>query len=131
MLPHLAHRAGHDGEVVGADRDRPAVDLTHAGDHSVGGEVAVAEPGVHVVGEQRVLDPRARVEQEVESLAHGELAQRMLALDPLRPAHLEGAVAARFEVADQRPPVVNVATPRRGHGVILARRAPATHRARL
>ena len=31
-----AHRAGHDREVVGADRDQPAVDLAVAGDDAVG-----------------------------------------------------------------------------------------------
>ena len=40
VLADLAHRAGHDGEVVRADRDAPAVDLADAGDHAVGREVA-------------------------------------------------------------------------------------------
>ena len=44
-------------------------------DGPVGREVAVAEPGVHVVGEHPVLDPGAGIEEEVEPLAHGELAQ--------------------------------------------------------
>ena len=34
-------------------------------------------PGVHVVGEHPVLHPRAGIEQEVEPLAHGELAERL------------------------------------------------------
>ena len=41
--PTAAHRAGHHGEVVRRDRDRPAVDLADAGDRAVGREVAVAE----------------------------------------------------------------------------------------
>ena len=103
---------GHHREVVRGDRDRPAVDLADAGDRAVGGEVAVAEAGVHVVGEQPVLDPRAGVEQEVEAFADGELAELALALDALVAAHLERALLALREVADERSPVVDVAARR-------------------
>ena len=95
----------------------PAVDLADAGDRAVGREVAVAEPGVHVVGEHPVLDPRAGIEQQVEPLADGELAERALPLDALGAAHAERALARACEVADERPPVVDVAASGRGHGV--------------
>ena len=105
-LPHTAHRAGHHREVVGRDRDRPALDLADAGDRAVGREVALAEPGIHVVGEQRVLDPRAGIEQEIEALPDGELAELALAHDAVGATHLERALAALGKVADERPPVV-------------------------
>ena len=46
------------------------------------------------------------IEQQVEPLAHGELAERALALDAVGAAHLERALLARREVADERAPVV-------------------------
>jgi hypothetical protein len=51
------------------------------------GQVPIAEPGVHVVGEHRVLDPRPGVEKQVEPLANGQLPERVLAFDALGPAH--------------------------------------------
>ncbi len=101
-----AHRPGHHREVVCRDCDRAAVDLADTGDRAVGGEVTIAEARVHVVGEQAVLDPRARVEQQLEPFAHRELAERMLPFDELFAAHLERACFARGEIADERPPVV-------------------------
>src|SRR6185503_6188172 len=86
--------------------DRPAVDLADAGDRAVGGEVAVSQTGVHVVGEQRVLDPRPGVEQQIEALANRELAELALAHDAVGAAHLERAPAPFGEVTDERSPVV-------------------------
>ena len=101
-----AHRARHHREVVRRDRDRPPVDLADTGDRAVGREVTIAEPGVHVVGEQPVLDPRSRVEQQIEPFAHGELAELALAYDPIGATHLERARLALREIADERTPVV-------------------------
>ena len=106
VLPDGPHRAGHHGEVVGRDRNGPAVDLTDTGDHAVGGEEPVAEACVHVIGEEAVLDPGPRIDEEIESLAHGQLAQRALTLDELLAAHLERAGLAGREVTDERTPVV-------------------------
>ena len=64
VLADRAHRAGHHREVVGGDRDRATVDLTDTRDRAVGREIAVAETRVHVIGEQSVLDPRSRIEQQ-------------------------------------------------------------------
>ena len=110
LSPTAAHRAGHHREVVRGDGHRPAVDLADAGDRAVGGEVAIAETGVHVIGEQAVLDPRSGVEQEIEAFAHRELAELALAGDAIGAAHLERALPPLREVADERAPVVDVAT---------------------
>ena len=46
------------------------------------------------------------IEQQVEPLAHRQLAERTLPLDELLAAHLERARLARGEIADERTPVV-------------------------
>ena len=99
---------GHHREVVRRDRDRPTVDLADAGDRAVGREVAITEPGVHVIGEQRVFDPRSGIEQKVEPLANRQLAELALADDAVGATHLERALAALRQVTDERPPVVHV-----------------------
>ena len=48
----------------------------------------------------------AGIEQQVEPLAHRELAELALALDAIGAAHLERALLALREVADERTPVV-------------------------
>ena len=48
----------------------------------------------------------------VESFAHRELAERVLPLDEIGTAHAERAVLARFQVSDERTPVVHVITGR-------------------
>ena len=56
-----------------------------------------------------VLDERARVEQQVEPLAHRQLAERALALDRARARPCASGVArGALEVVDERPPVVQV-----------------------
>ena len=73
-----AHRARHHREVVGGDRDQPAVDLAVAGDHAVGRRLlALHRP----LGEVRPavdpeLDERALVDQQGEPLARGQLLLR-------------------------------------------------------
>ena len=49
------------------------------------------------------------IEQEVEAFAHGELAERALALDAIGAAHPERALPPLREIADERSPVVHVA----------------------
>src|SRR4051794_11286318 len=69
--------------VVGHDADRPPADRPAARDDAVG-----AEPVLLPVGEQRLLDEGALVEQPVDALAHRELALlgglRAVALRPAR-----------------------------------------------
>ena len=70
---HLLHRAGPPGpglhgRVVGDYHDRTPLDGADAGDDAVGREVARRR-----VGEQRVLDEGAGVEEEVEPVAHEQL----------------------------------------------------------
>ena len=107
VLADRAHRPGHHREVVRRDRDRPAVDLADAGDRAVGREVAVAEAGVHVVGEQPVLDPRARVEQQVEPLAHraacrASAAARRSSAPPISSARVLARSRGRRRAAPSR-----------------------------
>ena len=110
-LPYRPHRPTHDREVVGHDRHRPALDLADPGDHAVSGEVVAArlrQRRIHVVGQQRVLHERPRIEEQIEALAHGQLSHRPLALDAFGPAHGERPVPAHVEVLDQRLPVVQL-----------------------
>ncbi len=64
-------------------------------------------PRVHVVGELAVLDERSRVDETLEALPHGELAQAPLALDPLLASHGESTIPPLFEVGQQRRPIVS------------------------
>ena len=89
---------------------RRPVDGADAGDHAVGGQVAalVGQGRVHRVGEHAVLHEAARVEEQVEALAHGQLAGAPLAGDEIGAAHRLGAGAPGLEVVEQRLPVVEV-----------------------
>ena len=80
---HLAERAAEDREVLAEDEDLAAVDRAPPGDHAVGERAVVLDPEAvrPVAGEHVELDERARVEQEVEALAGGELAPLVLAAD--------------------------------------------------
>src|SRR5436305_62408 len=78
-------------------RDEAAVDRAGDRDRAVGGEVAIAETGVHVVGEQPVLDPCSRVDEQVEPVAHRQLPERALPLDELLATHLQRARLAGGE----------------------------------
>ena len=99
------HRAGHDREVVGGDRDQPAVDLAVAGDDAVGRRL-LALQRAHRVVDARVeaqLGERAGVDEQVEALARGELVGRVLLGDLLLAAAELRLGAALVEVLDQRP----------------------------
>ena len=84
----LRQRAAEDGEVLGEDVDRPAVDGAPAGHHAVAGDLLVghAEVGGAVLDIHAVFLERAVVEEHLDPLARGELAERMLGLDPRRAA---------------------------------------------
>ena len=66
-----APRSGLHRRVVGHHADRTTVDPADTGHHAVGGKI-VGER----VGEQRVLDERAVVEQPREPVAHEQLVRR-------------------------------------------------------
>ena len=80
---HLTERAAEDREVLAEDEDLAAVDRAPAGDDAVGERTVVldAEAVRAVAGEHVELDERARVEQQVDALAGGELAPLVLAPD--------------------------------------------------
>ncbi len=82
-----AERAAEDGEVLREDEDLPAVDRAVAGDDAVAGDRCLlhAEVGAAVRDEPVELDERARVEQQIDPLARGELAGLVLALDASAP----------------------------------------------
>ena len=108
--PTSSHRAGHHREVVGAHRDAAPVDETHAGDHAVGGEVALVgrEDRIHGVGELSELDERAVVEKQVDAFAHGKLPHRALTVEQRGTAHPECLLASLGEILDEWLPVVEV-----------------------
>ena len=61
-----------------------------------------------MVGEQPVFDERPGVEQQVDALAHGHLAELALPCDSRFATHGERGLLASLDVVDQRPPVVQV-----------------------
>ena len=80
---HLAERAAEHGEVLAEHEHLATVDRSPTGDDAVGERPGVldAEPVGAVAGEHVELDERARVEQQLDALAGGELAPLVLALD--------------------------------------------------
>src|SRR3954468_2399990 len=87
----LADRAGEHREVVRDHGDRPAFDLSDTGDAPVGWRAFPS--GLRRVDRLRIqagLDERALVEEQIEPLAHRELAERVLTFD-------EGLATHAFE----------------------------------
>ncbi len=119
LLADGAHRAAHDGEVVGSDRHPPAVHFPDPGHDPVGCQVAIAERRVHVVGQPAVLDERPLVAQQVEPLPHRQLALTVLTGHPLLAAHRQQLLASLTEPGDQLVP--------RPH-LILGRLGAVAHR---
>ena len=80
----------------------PAVDGPVAGDDAVAEDALLVEPEVRrAVRDERVeLDERARVEQQVEALARGQLAHRVLPLDAGRSPTLPRLRAHPLESRD-------------------------------
>ena len=99
------HRAGHHGEVVGGDRDGAPVDVAPAGDHPVGRRLLAVHRALREVraGVDAHLDEGARVDEQVDPLARGQLAGGVLLGDLLlAPAELR-LLAALVEVVDRAP----------------------------
>ena len=76
----LGERAAEDGEVLGEYVDQPAVDPPVAGDDAVAGIDLLVQPEVGgAMGDEAIeLDEAARIEQQVQPLAGGELALLVL-----------------------------------------------------
>ena len=99
---HLAERAAEDREVLREQEHLAAVDRAPPGDHTVGERAVVLdpEPVGAVAGEHVELVERARVEQQLDALAGGELAAAVLALDGLGRAGVERLLAPLVELVD-------------------------------
>ena len=94
--------AAEDGEVLGEDADRAAVDRAVAGDDTVAVRAVLlqAEVGGAVPGELVQLDEGALVEQRVDALAGGQLALGVLLLHRPRGAGVHGLVDAALQVGE-------------------------------
>lgn len=90
-------RAGQDGDVVGGDVDRTAVDGAEAADLAVGGRL-VARLRQVAGGEEPELLEAALVEEDGEALAGVQAPRGALALQLLGAAHGQGLVAAPGEL---------------------------------
>ena len=102
---HLRERPAEHREVLREHRDAPPADLAEARDQAVAEKALVGEPELrNVVRRQRAeLLERALVQQQCQALAGGELAPRVLLLDPL-PAPAQHRAPAHF--AQRRQMVV-------------------------
>jgi hypothetical protein len=95
----LGQRAAEHGEVLGEEKDRPAVDGAVAGDHAVAEDLVVPQPEVgRAVGDQLVqLDEAVGVAEESDPLAGGQLAGLVLPGDARGTARLPGLFLQRGE----------------------------------
>src|SRR5207249_1491779 len=59
-----------------------------------------------LMGQQPELHEGARVEEQVQPLANGELGLQVLPRDPLRPAHLQVAAPALAQLLDVIGPIL-------------------------
>ena len=84
----FGQRAAEHGEVLGEHVGDAAVDGAPAGDHAVAGDLGLlhAEIDAAVLDKHVELLERALVEKQLDPLARGELAARVLGLDALPPA---------------------------------------------
>ena len=98
----LAQRAAEDPEVVRVDEDRPALDRAPAGDHTVGvGLLGLqAEAGRPVPAQLLDLVERARVQQQLDPLACGQLALGVLRLGRLLAGPAQRLLADRVQLGD-------------------------------
>ena len=80
---HLAERSAEHGEVLAEHEDLATVDRSPTRDDAIGEGPGVLDPEAvgPVAGEHVELDERARVEEQFDPLAGGELAPLVLALD--------------------------------------------------
>ena len=111
----LAERAAEHGEVLGEHADLAAVDGAVAGDHAVavGPLLLQAERGGAVPGELVELDEGALVEEQLDALAGGLAALRVLLLDRLGRARVDRLVEPALEVGELARGGVDVAGRRR------------------
>jgi hypothetical protein len=95
-------RAAEHREVLREHEHQPAVDAPRAGDDAVAGDLLLghAEVGRAVRLEAVVLAERARVEQQLDALARGELALLVLLVDARLPAAELGAGDPLFQELD-------------------------------
>ena len=98
----LAKRAPEDGEILGEDEHRAAVDRAPAGHHPVAWNLGLlhAEIVAAVLDEHVEFLERVVIEQEFDALARGELALGVLRRDALLAAAEAGAVAAGVEAGE-------------------------------
>ncbi len=96
-------RAAEDGEVLGIDEDRAAIDGAVAGDEAVAGDALLihAEIGGAVGDELVRLLEGAGIEQQLNALAGGELAGAVLALAAFGAAGLFGQGVAAFQFSER------------------------------
>ena len=80
----LAKRPPEHREILGENKDRPAVDRAPAGDHAVARNFRLrhAEIDAAMFDEHVEFLERAVIEQQFDALARRQLAARMLRLDP-------------------------------------------------
>ena len=99
----LAEAAAEEGEVLAEHGDWPAVHRAGAGDHAVAVGPVPRDPEVTgaVPGQLVELGERAEVEQQVDPLAGGQLAARVLFLDG-RPARacVDRLMPAPLQIGD-------------------------------
>src|SRR6185436_12961325 len=79
----LAERAAEDGEVLRERVDEPALHGPVAGDDAVAGDALLVHVEVHRAMDDELVEllERARIEQQRDALARGELAVVVLAVD--------------------------------------------------
>ncbi len=117
----LAEGAAEDGEVLAEHADLAAVDGAVAGDHAVavGAGLLQAERGGAVACQLVELDEGALVEEDLDALAGGLAALRVLLLDRLLRPGVHGLVEASLQVGELAGGGVDV-EPRLGRGDVGA-----------
>ena len=107
--------AAENGEVVGENVDRAAVDAPVAGDEAIprGGGLVHAEIVAAMHQQPVQLFEAALVEQQLQPLARRELSLFVLALTPLRPAAIQGGCVAARELLQL--PVIHLVAGDRGY----------------
>src|SRR5262249_2874447 len=95
----LAKRAAEDGEILGENKHRAAIDRAPAGDHPVARNLRRlhAEIVAAMLDEQVEFLKRAVIEQKLDPLPRGELALGVLGRNPLFAAAEAGSLPAGVE----------------------------------
>ncbi len=123
----LRERAAEDREVLSEEIDQPRIHRAVAADDAVAGDgrgLVHAEVAAAVGDEGVDLDERAGVEEQLDALAGGELARRVLLVDALLAAAQLGRGKAALQLLDLLG-ADGCRRGRLGHGAgDLPRRAP-------